>query len=217
MDAVVRQRCSMPGRLRLDIAGMVSNPALAEAIEDVVRGVGHVRGARANPISGSLLVTYDPGIASIDFPAMIRSEIEAWLMKFGSSIRSVAGARRSALSRVLEISGQRPGKSLVPALLSVCAHSLTTVQNLSLALIITVAMGGSPGVLKKVGLTDARSQLKALTAAAMLLTIPGLLAHYSRRKAWRRLSQTAEYRLRAEVFTQLEAQDLTFFEEHGTG
>ena len=170
MDPLIWRRWGIPGRLRLDVVPMVSNRALAKEVEDLVRGMEPVTEVKANPISGSLLVTYDARGGSVDLPATIQAEIEGWLTDVRSSGRSVSEARRRALSRVLEVSRQRPGEGIGPALLTVGGYILTTLQSLTFAAIADVARRGSAGGLVKVGLTTTRSQLKALTAAAFLLT-----------------------------------------------
>ncbi len=138
-DSAIRQRWSMPGRLRLDVAPMVSNRALAQAIEGAVRDMGLATGAKANPISGSVLVTYDPTTAPVDLPAIIHSEIEACLAGLRPSRRPVAEPHRSALSRILEICRQHPAEGIGPIMITVVAYSLVTLQSLSFAAIANVA------------------------------------------------------------------------------
>jgi ATP-binding cassette subfamily B protein len=204
--------------VRLDIAPMVANRVLATTVEDFVRRMEFVTDARASAISGSLLVTYDPRRGPVDLPVRMQAEIQEWLAGARSSGGSFAGARRGALSRILKVSRQRRGEGLGPVLLSVGGYVLTTLQGLTSAAILDVAKGGRPvGGLSRFGLMTTRSQLKALTAAALLLTSAELWTSYARNTAWRRFSQRAEHRLRTEVWTQILRQDMAFFDEHGTG
>ena len=94
MDPLIWRRWGIPGRLRLDVVPMVSNRALAKEVEDLVRGMEPVTEVKANPISGSLLVTYDARGGPVDLPATIQAEIEGWLTDVRSSGRSVQPAGR---------------------------------------------------------------------------------------------------------------------------
>ncbi len=108
---------------------MVSDRALADTIQELVGRFEHVIGAKANPTSGSLLVTYDPGTAEgLDLPSMIQGRIETWLRDYRGSAGRPAPAQGTALLRVLEVSGHRPGDRLVPSMLTMVAHSLTLLQ-----------------------------------------------------------------------------------------
>jgi ATP-binding cassette, subfamily B, bacterial len=196
---------------------MVSNPALAGAVEQSIRGIEYVVDARANPISGSLLVSYNPMRAPQDFPETVRSVLEARLREPGFAGGSAGSVRRTTLLQVLDMARERPGERVGPALLTVGAHSLTILQGLSLASIGAVAQGGTPAALRWLGVTGPSAKVRFLTGATVLLTAGGLLVNYKRRTAWRRLSQATEHRLRDKLFLQLESQDLAFFERHGTG
>jgi ATP-binding cassette subfamily B protein len=196
---------------------MVANRRLAAAVEDFVRRTEPVTDVKANPMSGSLLVTYDPRREPVDLPATLQADIERWLADGRPPEGSFAGTRHGALSRILRASRRR-GEGIGPVLLSVGGYTLATLEGLTLAAIATVARrGAAPGGLSRLGLTTTRSQLKALTAAGLLLTSAELWVNYARDTAWRRFAQRAEHRLRTEVWTQILRQDMAFFDEHGTG
>jgi len=50
----------VPGRLRVKIPLLKANPSKAEEIQRLVQGVGGVRSTSFNPLTGSLVVVYDP-------------------------------------------------------------------------------------------------------------------------------------------------------------
>ena len=56
---IVRIVHSLPGRVRLRVDALRRNPVLAQAVEQRAAAIGGVLTARANPLSGSLLVYYD--------------------------------------------------------------------------------------------------------------------------------------------------------------
>jgi ATP-binding cassette subfamily B protein len=215
---LIRQRSSIPGRLRLDVEPMVANPALAAAVEDFVHPMERVTAVKANPISGSLLVNYDPRSAPATLPATMQAEIERWLAGARASGAERTGARPRALSSVLMTSRERPGEGIGPVLLSVGGYALTTLQGLTVGALTNVARRSSAdGGSRTSGSRTARSQLKGLGAATLVLTGAELWATYSRDIAWRRFSQRAEHRLRTEVWDRILQQDMAFFDQHGTG
>ncbi len=50
----------VPGRLRVKIPGLQGEPAEAERVETVLRAIPGVTGVRGNPLTGSVVVLYDP-------------------------------------------------------------------------------------------------------------------------------------------------------------
>jgi hypothetical protein len=53
-----------PGRIRLRIAEVKANPALARQIQGQFSGFRGVRRVEANPLTGSVLVLYDPAMSA---------------------------------------------------------------------------------------------------------------------------------------------------------
>jgi ATP-binding cassette subfamily B protein len=193
---------------------MVANPTLAAAMEELVRPMGSVTAVKANPTSGSLLVTYDQRRAPADLPATMQAEVEAWLASSRASgaSRQVTGRPRP-LSWVLMKSRGRRAEGIGPVLLSVGGYALTTLQNRTVTAITNAAKQGNANG----GSETAKSQLRTLGATALALTTAELWATYARDVAWRRLSQQAEHRLRTELSDRILQQDMAFFDQHGTG
>ena len=79
---VVQQRrirlCSrIPGRERWHVGGLQNHPRLAAAVELVLQTEPGVLEARANPVTGRVLVLYDPGSLSYPIEALLRRALEA--------------------------------------------------------------------------------------------------------------------------------------------
>ena len=65
----VRLAHASPGRLRLKVDHIKNDPERAGEIEDQLRTVRGIVSAEANPLTGSLLLTYDePALESMEFP-----------------------------------------------------------------------------------------------------------------------------------------------------
>lgn len=56
---VIRIAHSLPGRVRLKLDGLRRNPVLAQTLEQRAAAISGVLAARANPLTGSLLIHYD--------------------------------------------------------------------------------------------------------------------------------------------------------------
>lgn len=59
---------SSPGHLRLSVPGLYRSPQRKSSIETALGGLAHVTEVVANPLTGRVLVLYDPGVAP---PAML--------------------------------------------------------------------------------------------------------------------------------------------------
>ncbi|HWD07844.1 MAG TPA: ATP-binding cassette domain-containing protein [Actinomycetota bacterium] len=214
----VSLRSDLPGRLRLDVGPMVANRALAGAVEELVRPLPAVTTAKANPASGSLLITYDRRRAPAGLPALVLAEVDAWLGDIRAAGASLPKAPPRALSRILKVARRRPGEGLGPVLLSAGGYALSTLQGMTVSAIANTARrDGVVSGLSAIGLKTTKSQLAALGAAAVVLTSAELWTTYWREVAWQRFARQAEDRLRTEVLTQILHQDMAFFDEHGTG
>lgn len=60
IDAEARVVHFTPGRLRMRVARLKDNPALANQVQDLLTNVEGVDNVKANPLTGSLLIQYNP-------------------------------------------------------------------------------------------------------------------------------------------------------------
>jgi hypothetical protein len=65
----VRVAHASPGRIRLKVADLKDDPQMARGIEASLRNVPGIRSVDANPLTGSLLLTYEePALESMELP-----------------------------------------------------------------------------------------------------------------------------------------------------
>jgi copper chaperone CopZ len=79
-----------PGRARISVVGLRGNGNLACAVQDLVLGLPGVQDVTANPVTGNILVVYDPRVISTDEISAAIDDAEA----AGSAHRS-ANRRRA--------------------------------------------------------------------------------------------------------------------------
>jgi allophanate hydrolase subunit 1 len=96
---------ALPGRLRVKLAAIKRAPAVAEHLEQVLRRDKGIKDAVANPLTGSLLVHYDPQRTS-------SQAILSRLVPYGLSSRSTP-APSSALADFSTQLGKELGKELL--------------------------------------------------------------------------------------------------------
>jgi hypothetical protein len=87
-----------PGRLRLQVAGVRDQPAMAQALVDMARALPGVQRAEANVRTGRLLVQFDP--KSLTSDAVVAAVEQARARAFGPAQR-VAGSTRGSSIRHL--------------------------------------------------------------------------------------------------------------------
>jgi hypothetical protein len=68
-------RSQVPGRERWDIPALRDNPALAKSVELVLRGEAGVLAARANPVTGRLLLLFEPEQFTLPVEQLIRGAL----------------------------------------------------------------------------------------------------------------------------------------------
>jgi hypothetical protein len=72
---VLSIRSRIPGRERWDVPVLRDHPALAGAVELLLRAEPGVIEAHANPVSGRLLIRFDPGRITAPVEQLIRSAV----------------------------------------------------------------------------------------------------------------------------------------------
>lgn len=95
----------IPGRLRVRIPQVKRNEALAEAVQRRLAGLPGVTSTRANVVTGSVTVTYDP--AAVTGDSLIGALAETGYV--ARDIASAAAEVEGAASRAIEVSASRAG------------------------------------------------------------------------------------------------------------
>lgn len=170
---------------------------------------------RLNPVTGSVLVIYPAETLDFHVEPLLRDYLTELLSRDVASFKTEGTA--PALKRILKTALPHDKSPASPLLLSVASHSLHILQGLSFIGIVNTAKGEGPRFLKSLGLTKPLSRLTFMTALSVLLSGADLWLQYQRKKAWLRLAHTTRHNLRAELLDKIEAQDLAFFDEYGTG
>lgn len=117
-----------------------------------------------------------------------------------------------ALRQLLKVGGLTARKLAKPAALSVIAHGLHLLQGNAFVRSINATRNASvvePG--------ETKPNVISPVLGALGITGLELTAQYARRKAWRGAALDFRGSLRAALIDSIAHQDLTFFDDHGTG
>lgn len=214
----IRLRSAIPGRERWEIPVLLQRPLLARELETAVRRAPAVLDVIANPVTGGLLVYYIPDTPGFDCGALVRERLRELLASGLERFPKGKDATRqaSALSRVLGIALPDRGELVKPALLSVAAQAVVFLQGYAFVSTINTARGTPPAFLKILGFKRAGSSLGFMSVVSFALILANAWVQSQRRKAWKRVSQTAEQRLRTHVYAYLQTQDQELFDRYGT-
>lgn len=211
----IEQRFSMRGRERWQVDAILRAPNLAKELESSLsqeQGVLHVS---ANATSGRVLFLVSPEHPELRIGELIRACLRDLLRR--GVPRSLPVSSASPLVRILKIGIPDRGSLAVPLLLSTAEHSLSILQDLSLVGILNTARGQGPGFLKLLGLKKLTSRVAFMTGLSLVITGANLGVQYLRKRAWQKLAQDAADKIRTTVVSQIQHQDMAFFDTHDTG
>jgi ATP-binding cassette, subfamily B, bacterial len=203
---------SLPGRIRLHVPAVLYNAPLAAALEASLRTLPGVTRVRVNPVTASVLATFDGDMDPTAFLAEVTARLRSDLPTIPRD--QPRGKLRRVLALAVPTSARR---RVVPALLTGTTTSLALLQIRAFSGFITIANGRTSRLLRTLGFSTAGTQLAALAATAIGLNLTQLTLQNYRERAWRRLSQETQTRLRGELFARLEHQDIDVFATSRTG
>jgi ATP-binding cassette, subfamily B, bacterial len=204
-------RSAVPGRERWDIESLSGIPGLAGRLEkELLLHKGVVK-VSASPVSGRVLILYDP--SSLEAP--VESLLRDALQRLPSQETAEPAAKKgfNALSRPLLELLPELEQLKRPLALSAVSHGLSIAQGLLVVATLNAALAKKPRLLR--GLFGSR--FGRLGIVLMILTGVNMYVQHRRKRAWRQLARNHEHALRARVIAAIEAQDLATLDTQGTG
>ncbi len=210
---------AIPGRERWQVKAIGRRPNLAQALEKGLMEYPGVYDAHANPVSGRVLVLYEPGTVGLHVESIILNclgDISSHASTLNGNSNTNASPA-STLTRVVKLSLPERKELVGPVWLSMIGHTVSAILGLSFIGIFNTAQGKGPGFLRAFGLVGKGSRILFMTGLTLLLVGAEFLTRNRRKKAWRKLAQDTQHNLRAELISRIEMQDMAFFDQYGTG
>jgi hypothetical protein len=139
---------AIPGRVRLKVAGLKANPPLGLTIQKRLRDVSGIKRVETNPVTGSVLVLFDPEAVMAPASLLTLSETLSDLFpeldqtKLGEFLSQTMAAEDMALTWSESLADFLAGLS------GRLAGVLGSLTDLKLILPLTVLMFGLPLLLK---------------------------------------------------------------------
>jgi ATP-binding cassette subfamily B protein len=210
----IRLLSATRGRERWEVRAVHRRPDIARELERVLLRHETVLGVTVNSVTGRALIFYDPDAPNPNVAALLINFFEG--AGWSAPAHTHGGAQGSPLARILKASLPTRGELVMPTLLSVAGHVVNLLKGLAFVAIVNTARGEGPGFLRALGIVRTGSRLFFMTGVSLLLTGASLWLQHRRRAVWRHLAQTTRHTLRADLIAKIEAQDMAFFDQHGS-
>lgn|GEM_PF-519159 len=214
-DSSLRLRSATRGRGRWEVGALKGAPRLALALEAALRRQEGILQVSANPISSRILIIYQPDATEAQIESLLRfclQEIAAGKVERPP----LSGGGVPPLIQILQDTLPERRQFVYPLLLSTVEHLISIFQELSLVAILNTAHGSGPRFLRLLGRRGVKTRLAVMTGIAMTLSLINLLVQTRRKRAWQKLTQSAQQRLRMRLITHIQEQDLAFFNQRST-
>ena len=211
----IRLLSATRGRERWEVKAIGRKPTLARKLEENLLEYPGIKDVTANPVSGRVLVLFEPGTLGLHVESLILDGLDN--VKSKGLATKPASSNGSSLSRIIKLSLPDRKKVAEPAILSLVGHAVGVVLGLCFVGIFNTASGEGFTFLKRLGLVSKTSRIIFMSAVSMLLIAAELLTRNRRKKAWRRLALEAQHNLRTELISKIQKQDMVFFDRQGTG
>lgn len=212
---IPRLLSAIKGRERWEVKAIGRNPGLARALEKSLLQYPGVLEVKANPVSGRALVLFEPETVGIHVESLLREALSDLASR--AIYEDVDQTTASPISRILRLALPDRKKLVGPALLSIVGHIAGVTLAFCFVAIFNTAAGEGSRLLSALGLVSKRSRILFMTGVSLFLVGAELLTENLRKKAWRKLAHEAQHNLRTELVAVIQAQDMAFFDTHGTG
>ncbi|MBB6145121.1 ATP-binding cassette subfamily B protein [Silvibacterium bohemicum] len=206
----IHLRSAIPGRERWEVEEIRHKPRIAAVVQSALQEKQGILTVVANPMTGRILVTYEPDSPQGQIEALLRAALQK-----SSKARASEGSQELSLFQnpllrlVLRV---EPDRKLLNK--AAAASVLSTLGNFVIAWCTSALLG----VVAKRGKTkSAKSDLwffGFVTAAGATAAV--VVRHYQNRY-WKALATSVEHELRTRAFAHLEELDMSYFDNESTG
>src|SRR5579859_754393 len=200
-------RSAVPGRERWEVESLKGRDALAAALEKALLAEHGVVLARANPLTGRVLIQFEVGV-EVPCESLLITLLQTVVIE--GVVEPPPKAGGNALIRLLRGSPIF-ARHVIALALSFGTQIVATARRVTLISTINIALS-STGIAAAMG-----PSIGTMTALlAVLVAIEAVLDYY-RTVAWARLARDTERQIRELLLRHIQHQDVVFFERQGSG
>lgn len=205
---------ALPGRIRWHIPLLLDNPALADAVRRQLLSMHGVRGARAEPLTGSVLLEFAPALSQADAARLVDDAIaEALASPSPTAVASPDGpAPSSALMRLVDRAKEHhplARKMLVSAFFN---RLLDASPPILIGGGIDIVTRGRSALVAWMGLKSVTGQLLGLGGLGIAVWAVDSLLDYAHKTTAAELANRVRHDLRNDVYAQLQRLDVAQIE-----
>ena len=205
-------RSAIPGRERWDVEAIVGNASRARHLEEALSRSPRLRHAHANPLSGRVLLIFDPQLPKLNVRMLL-----ATTLRNLPDVIEIAQTRDSSATNLLQIlKASSPDRKKVGAAVffSLVSFAIHFCEGLFVVHTIT-----SRTKSLRSGAEVKQKPLSVTTTAiwSVLLNAADTWARQERMRRWQELGLETRQTLRARVISQITEEDLAYFDAHSTG
>lgn len=214
----VRVISSIPGRIRLEIPLLKTDPSLGDSVVKALTLKTSFHKITANPTTGSLLIYYSPEFSEEDVLGITKKAILLLLEKQLSEIKSTKGlmireghsdqSRLNPFKSFIEITNPYPKLRRKVAILSLANGIEDATPPLILGLAIDTITRGSASILASFGLKTAGARLFALGGFSISLWVLAALIEYLNDRAKAELANSVRHDLRLKLYNHIQSLDI---------
>jgi ATP-binding cassette subfamily B protein len=220
-------RSALPGRVRWDAPELLNRPSIAAALEHALAEIASVRRVTANPITGRVLLEFDPLV-----PVPVA---EGWVDEALARARAAPRPVRmrpllpkgkhghperltspgSPLSRLLERTDRHRSLVTLTFATSFFNRLFEATPPLMIGTAVDVVTRGPKSVLGLIGFKTVSSQLWALGGLSLVLWTIDAAVGYAQKVLSAELANRVRHDLRNEVYDHLQTLDMAQIEKRG--
>jgi len=218
---VLRIQSNIPGRIRWRVAALTGKPQLAEETVQRISSCPGVESASANPLTGSVLVTYSASLTLPEMESYLKCAIEE-ARSLPQQTSSVAGPgavaiTQSPFSRLMQHTRQHQDLAILATGVAFADRLFEAGPPALLGMSVDVVARGPRSFIGKLGFRTVGASLTVLgLVAAVVWTLDSVMG-YLHTRTTAKLGLAIQRDLRNEVYQKLQSMDLTTLERRQVG
>ncbi len=212
----LRLRSAIPGRERWQADVLKRKEVLAERVTQAAKQLQGIQDVSTNPITGSILLKFDPALLEDDTETLLRSVLVEVFQSDNGAVHKHSPSAGHPLWRLLRTSQLDPGLVGLALSTAVARIFISFLPALAVAdILATVLNRGAPSPSRFLP-SQTRPRILALGLFSLGAIVFDVLFEYYEKKLWRTLARSVEQDLRDRTFRHIQTMDMAFIDEQSS-
>lgn len=207
---------SLPGRVRWKVPLILRRPRLAEAVSEAVNRHPEVTEVKANPITGNVLVRFDPELATEQVAIWLREAVREhrWVEEGGPKTPRPGLPLLKRLIASTEDHRSLRRKVVATAIADGLAEA---VPPLLVGLAVDTVSTGPTSLLGRIGFKTATSRVFALGGVGLGFWALAAIIEYHKERSSAELAEIVRHDLRSRLYEHIQTLDVSAIESREVG